>query len=100
MSAHPGSEYGLIRLYDLDDVDDGYPLFDLRIRATYSRAGHWQAGSPMADPLPVETWPQLERIAGTTRHDQPGHVAGVPPLRLRLKKDTSARIGMGQTGKQ
>jgi hypothetical protein len=26
---------GLIRLYDLDDVDDGYPLFDLRIRLAY-----------------------------------------------------------------
>lgn len=60
---------GLIRLYDLDDVDDGYPLFDLRIRATYRGQGIGKQAVQWLTRYLFETWPQLERIAGTTRHD-------------------------------
>lgn len=60
---------GLIRLYDLDDVDDGYPLFDLRIRAAYRGQGIGQQAVQWLTRYLFETWPQLERIAGTTRAD-------------------------------
>lgn len=60
---------GLIRLYDLDDVDDGYPLFDVRIRAAYRGHGIGKQAVQWLTRYLFETWPQLERIAGTTRHD-------------------------------
>lgn len=60
---------GLIRLYDLDDVDDGYPLFDLRIRAAYRGQGIGQQSMQWLTRYLFETWPQLRRIAGTTRSD-------------------------------
>lgn len=60
---------GLIRLYDLDDVDDGYPLFDLRIQAAYRGQGIGTQAVQWLTRYLFETWPQLERIAGTTRHD-------------------------------
>lgn len=60
---------GLIRLFDLDDIDDGYPLFDLRIRAVDRGQGIGQQAVQWLTRYLFETWPQLERIAGTTRHD-------------------------------
>lgn len=60
---------GLIRLYDLDDVDDGYPLFDLRIRAAYRGQGIGQQAVQWLTRYLFETWPQLGRIAGTTQAD-------------------------------
>ncbi len=60
---------GLIRLYDLDDADDGYPLFDLRIHSAYRGQGIGKQAVQWLTRYLFETWPQLERIAGTTRHD-------------------------------
>lgn len=60
---------GLIRLFDLDDVDDGYPLFDLRIRATERGKGIGQQALQWLTRYLFETYPQLNRIAGTTRND-------------------------------
>jgi RimJ/RimL family protein N-acetyltransferase len=60
---------GLIRLYDLDDVDDGYPLFDLRIQEAYRRQGIGQQSVQWLTSYLFETWPQLDRIVGTTRED-------------------------------
>ncbi len=60
---------GLIRLFDLDDLDNGSPLFDLRI-ATESRgrgigsfAVRWLTGHLFT------TYPVLHRIEATTRSD-------------------------------
>jgi len=60
---------GLIRLYDLDDVDDGYPLFDLRIREAYRGQGIGHQAVQWLTRYLFETWPQLDRIVGTTRED-------------------------------
>ncbi len=40
------NEIGFIRLFDLDDIEDGYPLFDLRIRAEYRGRGLGKAVIP------------------------------------------------------
>lgn len=64
-----GQWLGLIRLYDLEDVDDGYPLFDLRIQTLYRGQGIGQQAVQWLTRYLFETWPQLERIAGTTRVD-------------------------------
>lgn len=64
-----GAAIGLIRLMDLTDLDDGSPLFDLRIaeghrgRGLGRRAVEW-----LTDHL-FTTCPPLHRIEATTRHD-------------------------------
>jgi RimJ/RimL family protein N-acetyltransferase len=67
--AASGEHIGLIRLYDLDDVDDGSPLFDLRIRSAYRRQGVGQRAVRWLTRYLFETYPQLDRIASTTRSD-------------------------------
>lgn len=60
---------GLVRIFDLDDIEDGSPLFDLRIRnACRGKGGGTQAVRWLTDYL-FQTWPTLERIAGSTRVD-------------------------------
>ncbi|MFK9098518.1 GNAT family N-acetyltransferase [Pseudomonas guariconensis] len=60
---------GLLMIFDMDDIEDGAPRFDLRIRAQYRGRGlgtlavHW-----MTDYL-FAGWPSLRRIEGTTRGD-------------------------------
>ncbi len=63
------NEIGFIRLFDLDDIDDGYPLFDLRIRAEYRGRGLGKAAVQWLTKYLFEKHPQLERIVGTTRSD-------------------------------
>ena len=64
-----GAAIGLVRLMDLTDLDDGSPLFDLRIaeghrgRGLGVRAVRW-----LTDHL-FTTYPQLHRIEATTRDD-------------------------------
>lgn len=63
------TELGLIRLFDLDDVDDGYPLFDLRIRDGYRGQGLGKSAVQWLTKYLFEKHPKLEKIVGTTRAD-------------------------------
>lgn len=60
---------GLMRVFDLGDLDDGSPLFDLRLAADHRGRGigttsvRWLTGHLFT------TYPQLVRIEATTRHD-------------------------------
>jgi RimJ/RimL family protein N-acetyltransferase len=60
---------GFIRIFDLEDISDGYPLFDLRIRNKYRGQGVGTAAVQWLTKYLFEKYPQLERIAGTTRAD-------------------------------
>ncbi len=60
---------GIIRLIDLDDVEDGNPLFDLRIKSDFRGRGIGETSVRWLSKYFFETWPQLERIEGTTRVD-------------------------------
>lgn len=62
-------EIGFIRLFDLEDIDDGYPLFDLRIGNAHSGQGLGKQAVEWITKYFFEKWPKLERIAGTTRVD-------------------------------
>ncbi|MBC7427636.1 MAG: GNAT family N-acetyltransferase [Bacteriovorax sp.] len=62
-------EVGFIRLFDLEDIDDGYPLFDLRISNKNRGQGLGKQAVHWLTKYLFEKWPQLERIAGTTRVD-------------------------------
>lgn len=64
-----GEKWGLIRLFDLDDIPGGYPLFDLRIAESQRGQGlGFQAVKWLTSYL-FETWPELQRVEGTTRVD-------------------------------
>lgn len=63
------NEIGFIRLFDLEDIDDGYPLFDLRIRAEHRGRGLGKTAVQWLTGYLFEKHPQLERIVGTTRAD-------------------------------
>lgn len=63
------NEIGFIRLFDLEDVDDGHPLFDLRIRAEHRGQSVGKTAVQWLTKYLFEKYPQLERIAGTTRVD-------------------------------
>lgn len=60
---------GLIRLIDLEDIDDGYPLFDLRISSRARGKGVGKAAVQWLTNYLFKKHPHLERIAGTTRAD-------------------------------
>jgi RimJ/RimL family protein N-acetyltransferase len=60
---------GLIRLFDLEDIGDGEPLFDLRIRSNFRKRGlGTMAVKWLTDHL-FSNHRILERISGTTRSD-------------------------------
>lgn len=64
-----GSVVGLVRLLDLDDIEDGSPLFDLRIASAHRGQGHGTAAVEwLSDYLFVE-FPMLHRIEANTRND-------------------------------
>ena len=66
---------GLVRLLDLDDVDDGSPLFDLRIASEHRGQGFGTAAVRwLSDYLFVE-YPKLHRIEATTRSDNAAMIA-------------------------
>jgi RimJ/RimL family protein N-acetyltransferase len=60
---------GYIRLIDLDDVDDGFPLFDLRLRAEHRGRGLGKLAVQWIAETLFKKYPELDRIAGTTRVD-------------------------------
>lgn len=62
-------DVGFVRLYDLEDVDDGYPLFDLRIRKSFRGQGIGRMAVQWLTRFLFEKYSQLERIVGTTRVD-------------------------------
>lgn len=60
---------GVLRILDLDDVEDGSPLFDLRIAVEARGRGVGTAAVGwLADHL-FGTYPSLHRIEATTRDD-------------------------------
>jgi RimJ/RimL family protein N-acetyltransferase len=70
-----GVAVGLVRLLDLDDVDDGSPLFDLRIASADRGRGIGTAAVKwLSDYLFVE-YPALHRIEATTRSDNAAMIA-------------------------
>ncbi|RYZ76226.1 MAG: N-acetyltransferase [Proteobacteria bacterium] len=64
-----GSAVGLLRIEDLDDIGDGYPLFDLRIRSDARGQGVGKFALSWMAKYIFEKFPQQDKIAGTTRAD-------------------------------
>jgi len=60
---------GLVRLLDLDDVDDGSPLFDLRIARGHRGRGLGTAAVKWLSDHLYGEYPVLHRIEATTRSD-------------------------------
>jgi len=64
-----GENVGLIRVFDLEDLDVGSPLLDIRIAAARRGQGLGTAAVAwVADHL-FTTYAELHRIEATTRHD-------------------------------
>lgn len=63
------NEIDLIRLFDLDDIDDGYPMFDLRIQSSQRGHGVGKKAVLWLTKYLFEEHSKLDRIAGTTRAD-------------------------------
>lgn len=64
-----GETIGMIRVFDLDDLETGSPLFDLRIAEAHRGRGVGRlAVRWLADHL-FTTFPVLHRIEATTRSD-------------------------------
>ena len=64
-----GERCGLVRLLDLDDVDDGSPVFDLRIAPEQRGRGLGRAAVEWLTAHLFRTYTALHRIEATTRHD-------------------------------
>ena len=64
-----GHSLGLVRLFDLDDVEDGSPLFDLRIAEGHRGRGIGRQAVRWLTNHLFSTYPVLHRIEATTRHD-------------------------------
>jgi RimJ/RimL family protein N-acetyltransferase len=60
---------GLIKLFDLDDIEDGSPLFDLRIHPDYHGQGVGKKAVTWLSGYLFKSYPLLGRIEGTTRVD-------------------------------
>jgi RimJ/RimL family protein N-acetyltransferase len=60
---------GLIRLFDLDDLDSGSPLFDLRVATTHRDRGIGRFAVTWLTGHLFTTYPGLHRIEATTRSD-------------------------------
>lgn len=60
---------GLMRIFDLEDLDDGSPLFDIRIRSEFRGQGVGRIAVSWLTKFLFDTYPNLERIAGATRSD-------------------------------
>lgn len=67
---HDNSEkIGIIKIFEMDDLDDGAPLFDIRILNKYQGNGVGQAAVKWLTSYLFTEWPLLSRIEGTTRID-------------------------------
>lgn len=63
------NKVGFLRIFDLEDVDDGYPLFDLRLAQRARGSGLGKFATKWLVKYLFEKYPNLDRIAGTTRND-------------------------------
>ena len=75
---------GLIRAFDLDDLDDGSPLFDLRIAEGHRRGVGRVAVTWLTGHL-FRTYLELNRIEASTRHDNLAMQRVVDLCRYRLE---------------
>lgn len=64
-----GTVVGLVRLLDLDDVEDGSPVFDLRIASEHRGQGHGTAAVTWLSGYLFVEYPVLHRIEAATRSD-------------------------------
>lgn len=64
-----GRAVGLVRLLDLDDLDDGSPVFDLRIAAPHRGRGLGRQAVDWLTAFLFSAHPRLHRIEATTRDD-------------------------------
>lgn len=64
-----GQPVGLIRLFDLGDLDRGSPLFDLRLAPGYRGRGIGTQSVRWLSDYLLTTYPPLHRIEANTRHD-------------------------------
>lgn len=64
-----GEAIGLVRLLDLTDVDDGSPVFDLRIAEGHRGCGIGRRAVAWLTDHLFRTYPALHRIEATTRDD-------------------------------
>jgi RimJ/RimL family protein N-acetyltransferase len=64
-----GAVVGLVRLLDLDDIDAGSPLFDLRIGERHRNRGLGALAVRWLTSYLFETYESLHRIEATTRDD-------------------------------
>ncbi|MCB0995446.1 MAG: GNAT family N-acetyltransferase [Acidimicrobiales bacterium] len=60
---------GLIRLFDLDDIPEGAPLFDVRIAGARSSQGLGTEAVRWSTDHLFSSFPELHRIEATTRDD-------------------------------
>jgi len=65
----PQHHIGFIRLFDLEDIGDGSPLFDLRISESFRGKGIGKLALSKLVEYVFTTWPHQLRIEGTTRVD-------------------------------
>jgi RimJ/RimL family protein N-acetyltransferase len=67
--AEPNKHVGLIKLFDLDDIEDGNPLFDLRIHTDFRGQGIGKKAVTWLTQFVFESYPRLGRLEGNTRVD-------------------------------
>ncbi|WP_460154478.1 GNAT family N-acetyltransferase [Pseudomonas sp. S3_G06] len=63
------SRVGLLIIFDMDDIEDGAPRFDLRVRAQFRGSGLGTLAVRWMTSYLFTGWPSLRRIEGTTRGD-------------------------------
>ena len=64
-----GDRVGIVRLLDLGDVEDGNPVFDLRIASGHRRRGYGKTAVLWLTRELFTRYPHLMRISATTRDD-------------------------------
>ena len=76
---------GLIRAFDLDDLDVGSPLFDLRIAEHHRGRGVGRTAVAWLTDHLFTTYSELHRIEATTRHDNVAMQRVLESCRYRLE---------------
>lgn len=64
-----GQTVGLVRLFDLGDIGEGAPQFDLRIAGRHRGRGHGKRATRWVVDHLFGAYPELHRIEANTRHD-------------------------------
>lgn len=67
--SYNSSIVGLIKIFDLDDIDDGYPMFDLRISNGFRGNGIGTKAVKWLTDYLFSKYENLQSIVGTTRMD-------------------------------